>query len=1574
MQISIYSHKDEFIDLLYNDKREIEGQCIDPVFTQNANGSNTLTFSIPIKILNKNKTKYIDNPRWKLVNKQYKIRVEKEGEDTQEFVLKNYTESHTESNELLIDVECSSFAEFDLGQIGYDITLNENTLYQYPIDENPNDPDSKPIGTYNSDIHFWLKIIMKKIPDWSYKVESYYPVDEDLGDNDNRQKTDPNNKMKTGKEQFYEDDRIIGYDDNNEPIYSGQYEIKERIIVIEKSNVWNIIQELCEKYECWPTFKITYDANGKIVSKEIIFKNDIETEAQFTIHYRKNLKNASREVDFSSIVTKMYVIDIENDNVDNGIISISDNEKNFMKENYLLNLDWYLGKNVEDLTEIDNIQLIDSNLSMTFSSSEYATPNIINETINGTEKIIEKYQANIRARNIYISNKSNEINKLNDELISLKTDYETYLAERDSAQETYNKVYDEWKLCPQGEQVKTDRKCYLYEEEGSYVVRFSEIGIRESDFPKSKDLYSPVNLVFTSGEKVTEDNISALQWEPIEWDEIIGTVTKAKVINVIPGSDQNYGSFSCDLIYYPLEYYNKLKKYWNSKVEEAISKLLKLGKPVEEGGTSGLIYETTQKLAQEKLNLYNAQKDKQTTIIQFETLFRPYIREGFWEDTDYSIFTNKSFTVTPLEPLESPLISSVSNEVEWTQDKICYKIPNSVIGNYIATYEEIFYDADGNAQVVETQEEKQVTLYDVIDIDTIEIMTKNPSEPKDITTTFKTYVLGTDFEVEYGYTTYDTNDTNNLNRGIYITKTQPSTSSGEIGVNTKLYFRFKARGSKNYIYKGYLTPIYNSSEMKRPYFAQMERKIQLTQDNIVLSSIIVNTSTALVNSDSFGTIDPKIISTNYDLIYGKDYYTAKEVENNKIVTNIYLYETSNTPLGNNVELTDKGLWYNVTLNQDITSKYYYNDATQVLKESIIPQTKYNIDIVNLEKANHPDIKYDNFKPKVGTRVYIFDKSLNFNGISGFIESIQTNLLNDRDTTITITNYKDKFEDLFQKVTASTIALDSKSYEYDKSTTILDVQTGAIKPDLIEDALLQANAALALSKNNDVVWDNSGITVTNKDLNSAGVYGKLKITSNGIFLANKYNEFGDYAWETAITPDFINANLLRAGSLDTKQIQIYNSSEPSFIWNSNGIFAYNENSNGSIDYDNYVVFNKDGLRFRELTNFNHNYILDNLFKDSLITDYNNWDITGASYSLENILYNNNNITITKINGSQTINEISMITNTNRLTKSDGSAGLVKGHKYYYRFIMKYNNLPQESELNVYFGFTGRYEEYSFEELENMKDENGWIICSGIIEYLNPIETFGIITVLNRYQNGWYINFGTPMIIDITEVFGSSVPLKSSLDTIDYFLGIKPITNNSLKVYQDAVVLGWNGLSIGAQEGVVQLTSTDGLSVFAPISSENFLQKRLRLQLGTWTDDDGTQKYGLRGLKNGIKVFEISQDGAKFSYNDDQDLGTIDNIIDASISYDCYINSSNGTTFINGNINTILEAIVMKGTEVVTNLLAEGNFIWKKIDSDGTEDETWTPNYVAGSNHSKITITSQDVEERATFVCEILVDET
>ena len=63
--------------------------------------------------------------------------------------------------------------------------------------------------------------------------------------------------------------------------------------------------------------------------------------------------------------------------------------------------------------------------------------------------------------------------------------------------------------------------------------------------------------------------------------------------------------------------------------------------------------------------------------------------------------------------------------------------------------------------------------------------------------------------------------------------------------------------------------------------------------------------------------------------------------------------------------------------------------------------------------------------------------------------------------------------------------------------------------------------------------------------------------------------------------------------------------------------------------------------------------------------------------------------------------------------------------------------------------------------------------------------------------------------------------------------------------------------------------------------------------------------------------------------------------------------------------------MKGTEDVTSQLQESNFEWKKVLQNGNYDKEWNPQYVEGSNHSKIMITQNDVEVKATFICNIVV---
>lgn len=1465
VQISIYSHDGNFIDVLYDSDKEFEGQAYAPQITINSNGQKNLSLTLPLRILSKDRSKYIDNPRWEFITKQYKIRViDKDG--INEYVLRDYQENHTDGDQITLDATFMSLAEFELSQLGYEIEFNENTLRQYASNEDPNDPDSQPIGAYNSDIHFWEKKLLENVPSWGYRVESYYEVDKEM-ENDNRQEEDPTSDMKTGKEQFYEDDRIISYDEDNNPIKSDEYEIKQRILTVNKSNIWNIQQEICEKFECWPTFEILYDEEGQIKSKTIVLKNDLPQDALFSIDYKKNLKSIQRTVDSSQVVTKMYVTDLDNENVNEGIVSISTNDKNYMKENYLLDLSWFLGENDTD-SDLHSEQLIDPNLSLTFKGSIYATPNLVEKTVNNTKDVINQHKTNIRYRNIYIENKSLELTRAREELTNLKAELELKTSSRDSAQEQYNDIDEEWALCPDEVQTKENRKCYIYTEDGIRIVKFSEIGVRESDIPTT--FTKPINLVFNDGTKVTEENINQLQWTPCEYDEIIGTVTKMQVLNVKLGPEESYGCFSCDLSYFPLEFYTKLKKYWKAKINEYEIRIEELGKPKDQGGSAGLIPELETKIEKLKSELYNAQKEKKEAISQFENLLFPYIREGFWEDTDYGIYSNTPYTTFKMIPKEEPLVNSVTGEVEWDRDYFCFFIPNEKVCDYETTYDEVTYDDDGNAQIVTRTETKALGLYDVIDINSIEVMTGNPAI-ENTEGNFKTYVKGTDYEVQFGYTTYDTEAPSQYKRGIYVTfyQLQSITTTG-VGINkdTQLYIRAKARGSNPYIYTGYVRPEFTN---ERPYFAELERILEIDTEDVILSSVKVELTTGLVSYPDFVSIKTAT-QQKITLEYGTDYYTYKEMDDKtkKTLTKIHLNTTTNCPLMTMKEPTDAPSWFNVTYEQDVTGKFYYNDALEVMKTSCFPQVSYSINVLDISTVLNPELKVKDFKPEVGTKVPIYDEELNFFGLIGFISSITYDLLEPQNTTLSITNFKDKFEDLFQKITASTVAIESKEYNYDKTTTITN-STGEIRTDLIMDSLKQNNMALALSPNNDVMWDNSGITVTNKELNKQGVYGKLKITSNGIFIANKYDDTGNYAWTTAITPDFINANAITVGNLDTRQIQIFNSSEPRFIWNETGLYAYGEDSDGYTDFDTYVLFNDGGLTFRELSKFKGNITLENLFVSSFKESYQSWTYVGDTQTLKQETVNEKVLDYVTISNTTRRNSIKAYVNSSIFKTAENKPRIIKKHKYYYSIKIRFNNIPKTAAIDLYGGFSGRYKELEFDNI-NEKEINGdfmssgWNIISGFADNIDNTGTFGIIAALTELNQEWSIDIADPIVIDVTDSFGDSVPAQNYLDEMDYFVGEKTNPIENFDVYQTSVSLGWNGLSIGAQENVVQLTSTDGLVIYQPKDlQKNYLQKQMKLQLGTWTDDDGTPMFGLRGLDvEGHTIFEISQRGVYLSY--------------------------------------------------------------------------------------------------------------
>lgn len=107
----------------------------------------------------------------------------------------------------------------------------------------------------------------------------------------------------------------------------------------------------------------------------------------------------------------------------------------------------------------------------------------------------------------------------------------------------------------------------------------------------------------------------------------------------------------------------------------------------------------------------------------------------------------------------------------------------------------------------------------------------------------------------------------------------------------------------------------------------------------------------------------------------------------------------------------------------------------------------------------------------------------------------------------------------------------------------------------------------------------------------------------------------------------------------------------------------------------------------------------------------------------------------------------------------------------------------------------------------------------------------------------------------------------------------------------------------------------------------------------------------------KTLQIVGDSGKF-----EDAAT-----ENDIAWKIEIISSNGLIFKNNIIDTVLSARVYKGKKDMTDTLDASKFNWKRSSTDKTRDAKW--NDLEGVGVKEIRITSEDVQQKATFVCEI-----
>lgn len=274
----------------------------------------------------------------------------------------------------------------------------------------------------------------------------------------------------------------------------------------------------------------------------------------------------------------------------------------------------------------------------------------------------------------------------------------------------------------------------------------------------------------------------------------------------------------------------------------------------------------------------------------------------------------------------------------------------------------------------------------------------------------------------------------------------------------------------------------------------------------------------------------------------------------------------------------EGTW---TDESYVDDELYYLDAVKISNTSAYPQVSYTINVLSVEDVDG----YEAYKFNVGDRTYIEDVEFfgyvtkEFNGtnvktpyrMEVIVSECNQNLDDASKTTITIKNYKNQFEELFQKITATTQSLQYQVGEYARAAGVV-TPTGEIKVSTLEQSFQNNSLILSGSDNQSVIWDTgTGIEV----IDNRSSNNRVRVVGGGVFISSD----GGVTWSNAISGNGINTKYLIAGQIDASKINIVNGSIPYFRWDTNGITAFKVDGtigNETYDTNKYVRFNQYGI--------------------------------------------------------------------------------------------------------------------------------------------------------------------------------------------------------------------------------------------------------------------------------------------------------------------------------------------------------------------------------------------------------------
>lgn len=256
---------------------------------------------------------------------------------------------------------------------------------------------------------------------------------------------------------------------------------------------------------------------------------------------------------------------------------------------------------------------------------------------------------------------------------------------------------------------------------------------------------------------------------------------------------------------------------------------------------------------------------------------------------------------------------------------------------------------------------------------------------------------------------------------------------------------------------------------------------------------------------------------------------------------------------------------------------YYLDAESTLHNSAQPKVTYTISVIDLS----PLEGFENYTFQLGDIAHAQDPEF-FGYVHSFVNGKQIKtpyrekvIVTEIDTefddptkdTIKVQNFRSQFEDLFQRMAASTQKVEFHSGSYEKAANAIETN-GQVSTESLRDAFTNNSYVLQNANNQSVSWAESGIVA--KNLNAPNEI--VRIVGGGIFVT----EDGGKTWTTGMTGKGINAKTITTGALNTGLITIMDDSQPAFRWDNSGISAYKKEENGVYNNNTFVRYDQFGL--------------------------------------------------------------------------------------------------------------------------------------------------------------------------------------------------------------------------------------------------------------------------------------------------------------------------------------------------------------------------------------------------------------